>query len=104
MTSYGKRIFSLFKENGGQASAMNLGFQQSHGDIVIFLDADDMLLPNIVQHVVEAFRAHSNVTKVMYRMEVIDAEGQLTGEIKPLRHLPLRSGKCRSGLISPRAD
>lgn len=100
MNSYGKRILSLFKQNGGQASAMNVGFDQSHGDIVIFLDADDMLLPNIVQHVVEAFRAHSNVTKVMYRMEVIDAEGHLTGEIKPDRHLPLRSGDLRPYILT----
>lgn len=100
MNSYGKRILSLFKQNGGQASAMNVGFDQSHGDIVIFLDADDMLLPNIVQHVVDAFGAHANVTKVMYRMKVIDAVGHLTGEIKPDPHLPLRSGDLRPYILT----
>ncbi len=100
MQAYDKRILSLFKANGGQASAMNLGFQQSHGDLVIFLDADDMLLPNIVQHVVEAFRVQPDVTKVMYRMEVIDAKGHLTGEIKPDPHLPLRSGDLRPYILN----
>lgn len=100
MDSYGRQILSLFKENGGQASAMNVGFRQSHGDIVIFLDADDMLLPNTAQHVVEAFRAQPNVTKVMYRMEVIDAVGHLTGEIKPDPHLPLRSGDLRPYILN----
>jgi len=42
---YGDRVISIFKDNGGQASAMNIGFARSHGDFVIFLDADDMLFP-----------------------------------------------------------
>src|SRR5512142_3072128 len=104
MNSYGTRILSLFKQNGGQASAMNIGFGQSHGDIVIFLDADDMLLPDIVQRVVEAFRLHPNVAKVMYRMEVIDAAGRLTGEIKPNPHLPLRSGDLRPYILTSPFD
>jgi glycosyltransferase involved in cell wall biosynthesis len=101
---YGKQIHSLFKQNGGQASAMNVGFYQSHGDIVIFLDADDMLLPNIAHDVVDAFNAHLNMTKVMYRMEVIDAAGRLTGEVKPDPHLPLRSGDLRPYILNSPFD
>lgn len=102
--AYGKRILPLFKQNGGQASAMNVGFDKSHGDIVIFLDADDMLLPDIVQNVVKAFQADPNVTKVMYRMEVVDAAGRSTGEIKPDRHLPLRSGDLRRYILTSPFD
>ena len=98
--SYGQRVLPIFKQNGGQASAMNVGFDYCHGDIVIFLDADDILLPNIVESVVDAFRSQSNVTKVMYRMEVIDAAGRLTGEIKPDPHLPLRSGDLRPYILN----
>jgi hypothetical protein len=36
----------------------------------------------------------------MYRMEVIDASGQLTGEIKPDPHLPLRSGDLRPYILN----
>jgi glycosyltransferase involved in cell wall biosynthesis len=98
--SYGNAIIPIFKQNGGQASAMNAGFRQSHGEIVIFLDADDMLLPGIVQNVVDAFSRHQNVAKVMYRMEVIDAAGQPTGEIKPDPHLPLRGGDLSRYILS----
>jgi glycosyltransferase involved in cell wall biosynthesis len=97
---YDNRILAILKQNGGQASAMNAGFDQSQGEIVIFLDADDVLLPDIVENVVKAFRIHPNVAKVMYRMEVIDAEGKLTGEIKPDPHLPLRSGDLRRHILS----
>ena len=41
--SYGNRISSVFKPNGGQGSAFNAGFAASRGEVVIFLDADDAL-------------------------------------------------------------
>jgi glycosyltransferase involved in cell wall biosynthesis len=42
IASYGNGITSVLKENGGQASAFNAGFAVSQGDIICFLDADDI--------------------------------------------------------------
>ena len=43
------RVVPVFKAvNSGQASALNAGFLASHGEIVIFLDADDYLEPDAV--------------------------------------------------------
>jgi len=95
MRSYGDRVTPVLKENGGQASALNAGFAQSHGDAIIFLDADDVLLPHAAQRVVEAFAAQSQVAKIQYRMEIIDQDGQRTGVIKPPRHIPLPSGDLK---------
>ncbi len=92
---YGDRVTAVLKPNGGQSSALNAGFAQSHGDIVIFLDADDVLLPHAAQAVVEAFNAQRNVAKVQYRMAVIDRHGRPTGEIKPPPHIPLPAGDLR---------
>src|SRR6476619_701794 len=39
-------ITVILKENGGQASAINAGMAESEGDVVIFLDADDVLRPD----------------------------------------------------------
>ena len=55
--SYGDRIRPVLKKNGGQASALNTGFAQCQGGIVIFLDADDILLPHATQRV-DLLRAH----------------------------------------------
>lgn len=41
-----KRIFLINKENGGVSSARNKGLLESKGDWIIFLDADDYLMPN----------------------------------------------------------
>src|SRR5437764_4532232 len=45
LASYGTRIVPVFKENGGQASSMNAGVRASKGDVLIFLDSDDLLFP-----------------------------------------------------------
>ena len=97
---YGNRILPIFKQNGGQASAMNAGFSQSHGEIIIFLDADDMLLPETVQRVVDAYRVKPEAAKVMYRLEVIDANGKRIGELMPHTHLPMHSGSLQKHVLT----
>jgi glycosyltransferase involved in cell wall biosynthesis len=92
LASYGKRIDSVLKENGGQASALNAGFARSQGVVVIFLDADDMLHPDVVERVAEHFQADPNVVRVQYRLEVIDTTGVPTGLLKPPRHQAIPSG------------
>src|SRR5713226_4036240 len=42
---YGDRIRATLKPNEGPASSWNLGFTQSRGEFVLFLDSDDALLP-----------------------------------------------------------
>lgn len=38
-----KRIYIIHKENGGAASARNMGLQFAHGDILTFVDSDDYI-------------------------------------------------------------
>ena len=95
MASYGERIVPVFKANGGQASAVNLGFAHSHGDIVIFLDADDILLPIAAARVARVFSERPDTAKVQYRMRVIDAQGHETGVVRPPPRIPLHSGNLQ---------
>jgi glycosyltransferase involved in cell wall biosynthesis len=88
--SYGDRIIPVLKENGGQASAFNAGFLASSGEIVIFLDADDYLLPHAVEQVVAAWEP--NTVKVHYRLEHVDARGNSLGGFDPPRGVRLDSG------------
>jgi glycosyltransferase involved in cell wall biosynthesis len=97
---YGDRVIPVFKQNGGQASAFNAGLARSHGEIVIFLDADDVLLPDIVHRVTRAFAANPTAAKVHYRMEMIDAEGQRLGVLMPEPRLSLPDGDLRERYLS----
>ena len=92
IAGYGSRITPVFQRNGGQASAMNAGFVRSGAEIVIFLDADDALVPEIAARVAAAFATHPRASKAHYRMAVIDQHGRRTGEIKPLERYRLRDG------------
>ena len=74
ITSYGNRIKSLMLKNGGQAHALNEGYNQCNGSIIIFLDSDDVLLPDAIDHTCPLF-ADPTVVKVHWTLEEIDAEG-----------------------------
>jgi glycosyltransferase involved in cell wall biosynthesis len=55
---YGERVRYVWKPNGGQASALNLGFEQARGEIVAMLDGDDVWLPQKLRRVVEESEKH----------------------------------------------
>lgn len=55
ITSYGDKIIAVLKENGGQASAFNAGIAASKGEIICFLDADDVFFPDKVSQIVNFF-------------------------------------------------
>ena len=101
---YGDAIIPLCQRNAGQAAAFNLGFACSRGDVVIFLDADDVLLPDMAARVVTALRAKPDAAKVMVRMEVIDEQGDATGSLKPAAHLPLTDGNLQRKTVAFPSD
>jgi glycosyltransferase involved in cell wall biosynthesis len=99
MASYGERITPIYKRNGGQASALNVGVEAAHGDMLFFLDSDDVLKVDIVEHVVKAVEADPRVVWVMFRLEVTDAAGRATGVLRPEEHIPRRDGDLRRSIV-----
>jgi glycosyltransferase involved in cell wall biosynthesis len=93
---YADRVEVVLKENGGQASAINAGFERCRGDVIIVLDADDLLDPEAAARVAATFAADGTLSKVQYRMDTIDAEGNSTGVIKPPPHLAMPGGDVRA--------
>lgn len=99
IASYGDRIISILKENGGQASAFNAGFLASRGEVILFLDSDDMLVPTAVERAVALFR-DMGVVKVHWPLWEVDKQGRKTGRVIPgsalmggdLRELAIRCG------------
>ncbi len=59
-------MVASFKPNGGVISATNHGFQLSHGSVVIFVDADDYLLPGAVPAHAHALRDTAVVRSQAY--------------------------------------
>jgi glycosyltransferase involved in cell wall biosynthesis len=92
---YADQIEVVLKERGGQASALNSGIARCRGDVLLPLDADDVLRPIAAERVTDALAADPAVAKVQFRMAVIDAGGQPTGATRPISHLRAPSGDMR---------
>lgn len=96
--SYGSDINAVFhSENQGQGAALNNGFVQSRGDIVIFVDADDYLYPEAVLRVVNAWRP--GLSKLHYRLDLVDANEQFI-DWYPAPEIPFDNGDVVPLLLS----
>ena len=54
---FGAQVRVIHKQNGGVASARNLGLRLAEGDFIHFLDSDDLLAPAAIENAVAAFAA-----------------------------------------------
>lgn len=80
ISAYGDRVVAILKKNEGQASALNAGFRMSRGEVVCFLDSDDVLLPTAVEKCAELFRDPDTV-KVHWPLWEIAPDGKRTGQV-----------------------
>ena len=87
IASYDKKIIPLLKDNGGQTSTFNAGFQIARGNIVCFLDADDFLVPTVLEEAVNLF-SDPEVVKVHWHLWIVDVHGRKMGGLKPPHQLP----------------
>lgn len=55
---FGDRVKYLYKPNGGQASAFNVGLEHITGEIVFLLDADDLFHPDKIAEVCSIYEKH----------------------------------------------
>jgi glycosyltransferase involved in cell wall biosynthesis len=101
LAGFGGRVQAVLKENGGQASAFNRGFRRSRGEVIVLLDADDLLLPTALEKAVGLF-AGGGVAKVHWPLWVLDAQGRRTSEVFPDQ--PLADGDVREALLRGGAD
>lgn len=92
---YEDRVEVVLKEQGGQASALNAGLERCRGEVLLVLDADDVLRPQAAERVAAAFAADPSLSKVQFPMAIVDAAGEPTGEVKPGGHLRAPVGDQR---------
>lgn len=78
----GERFRYVRKENGGAASARNLGIRLSNGQFLIFLDADDELLPDALSALSAHLEQHPGTQFIIGGHLSVDASG------KTHTHLP----------------
>ncbi len=72
LAAYGSKVISVLKENGGQSSAFNAGFARSGGDLICFLDSDDIFAAKKVATIVKVFEAHPEIGWCFDRVRKFD--------------------------------
>jgi glycosyltransferase involved in cell wall biosynthesis len=85
------RLILVQRENGGAASATNAAFQSCSGEIVVFLDADDLCAPRRIEKIVDSFRRFPDAGFLTHRLRAIDSDGKPLGIVLP-NHEHLVSG------------
>ena len=75
--SNNRKIKLIQKENGGKASALNVGIQQAIGEIIITIDADTLLTSSTISHLVKNF-SDPQVAAVSGNCKIGNMKNQLT--------------------------
>jgi glycosyltransferase involved in cell wall biosynthesis len=63
----------------GQAHALNLGFRHTTGEVMCYLNSDDILLPGALHYVAAYFSRHPDVDVVYGHRVLIDEDGLEVG-------------------------
>jgi glycosyltransferase involved in cell wall biosynthesis len=76
---YGSRLTFISEKDNGQSDAINKGFRRARGEIVAWLNSDDILLEGAISTAVQALSNHPHAGAVYGEGYLIDREGNITG-------------------------
>jgi len=74
------RLRAFFERDEGQSDAINRGFRRSSGDIMCYLNSDDIMLPGTLQHVASIFDVRPDVDVIYADRFIIDEDSRVVGD------------------------
>jgi glycosyltransferase involved in cell wall biosynthesis len=77
LQSFGSRLRWKSEPDRGQAAAINKGWRQASGEIVAWLNSDDLYDPGALRRVAEYFIQHPSIDIVYGDCDYIDANGNI---------------------------
>jgi glycosyltransferase involved in cell wall biosynthesis len=78
VSEYAGRLTWISEKDRGQSHAINKGFQMARGEIVAWLNSDDVLLPGAVTHAINAFERTPQAGAVYGEGYLMNREGVFT--------------------------
>lgn len=73
---YENKVLYFYQANAGPGAARNRGIKEAKGELIAFLDADDVWLPDKLKSEIEVFDKSSACDLVYCNGEFIDEEGR----------------------------
>ena len=78
LQKYGDKIKLVSIENGGVAQARNIGMKAANGEFLMFVDADDALEPECIEHVINRqILTGADIVRFGYRLVFEDGSAAL---------------------------
>jgi len=74
---YEGRLVWVSEPDRGQSDAINKGFRRARGEIIAWLNSDDVYLPGIISESVAYLQAHPEVDLVYGDIQFIDGQGEV---------------------------
>ena len=89
LAQYGDRVRIVTQAHQGVAIARNRGLELAQGELIFFLDQDDLLLPDKLELQVPCFDRFPEVGIVHSGWRLVDAQGNKLSDSEPWRDLPV---------------
>lgn len=79
LRSYGERVRWISESDAGQSDAINKGFRKTRGEVLAWLNADDVLFPGAIESAVDELNRFPETGLVYGRGALLDEQGDETG-------------------------
>jgi len=76
LSTYGGELRWISQAGSGQTAAINQGWQLTSGEVIAWINSDDVYAPEALRRVGEYFQSHPEVDIVYGDCDMIDADGQ----------------------------
>jgi glycosyltransferase involved in cell wall biosynthesis len=83
LKQYGERLHWQSHPNMGQAGTLNKGWAMSKGEILGYLSADDLLLPQAVSTSIRYLNSHSDAVMTYCDFNLIDPDSNIVRRARP---------------------
>ncbi len=97
---FDSRVKYIYQNNAGQASARNHGIRLSDGQLIAFLDSDDLWIENKLELQVNLFSNDKSIDLIFGNSLVIDSLGKLNSDFNLLTNYTSGVNLYRSLIIN----
>jgi glycosyltransferase involved in cell wall biosynthesis len=94
---YINKVRFITQKNRGVSAARNRGIREAKGELIAFLDSDDLWLPNALRNKVQYLNMHPDTGLIHSDMLLLDEYGGTSGKSDPLM---TNTGECYLGLFA----
>ena len=88
LQEYGEKLEWISEPDNGQTHAINKGIKRSTGDIIAYLNSDDVYLPGTLHKIAQAFIDSPEIDFFYGDFHGIDRDGEILDKIKTIPFCP----------------